>query len=283
MITFVTFGTPDFAAPLNILIADATQCGYFDRVIAYNSEDLKKTTEYLNLPPAIKNAKRGWGYWWWKPFIIRQEMERAEVNDLIFYSDAGRHHGGSRIDGYVRFIIERYRQTGFVGVEAPHYGPNQMWTKPECFDAMACNSGAFKDCYQIQATFSMWKKTPANMKILAEWEHFCRLPAAVADPESPPKIPGHCFRDHRHDQSIITLLTRKHQLPYINITTDFDAKLLGMLYRKFGLVPSFKTIGFVGRAIKRRGIWWSFGELWLKRKFRKLSMRMTPTPNPGPN
>jgi hypothetical protein len=273
MITFVTFGTAEFAKAKSTLLSDARKCGYFTRVVGYAPEDLEKTPEFQTLTDVIRNTKRGWGYWWWKPYIIRREMELVGHDDLVFYSDAGRYYGGQRIDDYVRFILEKYKHTGFTGVEVPYYGPNQIWTKPECFEVLGCDLEEFRSCPQIQPTFVMWKKNAANMRHLAEWEYWCREPRAVADPEPGSPISNPLYRAHRHDQSIITLLTRKHKLPYISLVSQRETEILRKIRLHFHVVPSFKTIGFIGRAIKRRGIWLTFGEIWLKRQYRRYFLR----------
>jgi hypothetical protein len=80
------------------------------------------------------------------------------------------------------------------------------WTKRDCFHYMGCDSPEFWNAPHIQATFSLWSGEAA-IEFVAEWLRWCRDARCLTDQPNEcgkPNLPG--FRDHRHDQSILTNL-----------------------------------------------------------------------------
>ena len=99
------------------------------------------------------------------------------------------------------------------GLYLPRYGRNAIWTKGECFAALGCEDSIFKEHPQIQATFSVWEKHDASIDFVSTWLDWCTNPAALIDDHIDPNIPdAPDFREHRHDQSVLTLLTLKRGL-----------------------------------------------------------------------
>jgi Flp pilus assembly protein TadD len=80
------------------------------------------------------------------------------------------------------------------------------WTKRDCFHYMGCDAQHYWNAPQIQATFSLWCGKEA-MEFVAEWLRWCQDRRCLTDDSNEcglANLPG--FRDHRHDQSILTNL-----------------------------------------------------------------------------
>ena len=66
---------------------------------------------------------------------------------------------------------------------------------------------------QFHNTFCLVRKTPFGMGIVEEWLHFAQDERILTDRSNrcgEPNYPG--FKDHRHTQSIWSLLCKKHEL-----------------------------------------------------------------------
>ena len=66
---------------------------------------------------------------------------------------------------------------------------------------------------QFHDTFCLVRKTPFGMGIVEEWLHFAQDERILTDRSNrcgEPNYPG--FKDHRHTQSIWSLLCKKHEL-----------------------------------------------------------------------
>ena len=248
-IIFVCFATTNLKYARDQLVADAQGLGVFSKIEVWDEERLAAQPEYQSLPDRLKSG-RGHGFFWWKPFIIRKAVDESKLGDLVFYSDCGRYDGGFRLGAGAKYLIERFHQTGFTGVEVPQFGPAKLWTRVECFSGSGCDILKFGDLPQVQATFTLWKNTPINNRALAEWESACRNPIWVADPVGDELINQLlCFKEHRHDQSLLTLITRKHSLTYIKLAGQFQSLLLPLFKRTHVGNVSFKKTQFVALCV----------------------------------
>jgi len=109
--------------------------------------------------------------------------------------------------------VVRERAGMLPGVYIPQFGPNEHWTKGECFAAMHCDSAEIRRHPQIQATFSVWQAHARSREFVRQWAQWCLDPRAVADERGEPAIPdAPGFRGHRYDQSVLTNLVLLHGL-----------------------------------------------------------------------
>lgn len=73
--TFITFGGGGmhYIDACNRLIGQAKSLDLFDNIILYTDEYLKKDTEFWEKHHKfIETNKRGYGYWLWKPYIVKK-------------------------------------------------------------------------------------------------------------------------------------------------------------------------------------------------------------------
>lgn len=207
-VALVCYASEGFYAQQQVLARSAREIG-IEHVELWTRERLRKT-EFYERHKHILDARRGSGYWLWKPYIVLTELERAMPGSFVVYSDCGypwRPQCLRRpLDSILKWC-EEHSGGMLPGIYIPEHGPNRRWTKRECFVAMGCDSAYFWDHPQIQATFSFWQKREPVLQFVAEWLRWCLIPQALTDERVCPDIldfPD--FRDHRHDQSILTNL-----------------------------------------------------------------------------
>src|SRR6266511_770480 len=115
------------------LIESALHHG-IDESHSWDRAALEQTTFY-KLHKSTLDSPRGGGYWLWKPFIIKEELEDLKIGDILVYSDAG-----IEIIGALSPLLKLCLQKGILPF-AGHYddfgapGPNicSKWTKRDCF------------------------------------------------------------------------------------------------------------------------------------------------------
>lgn len=234
--------------------------------------------EAMQMPLSVKSG-RGFGYFWWKPFIIRKALEATMPDGVVFYSDCGRYDGGFRLGRGVGQLLSAYRKTGFAGVEVPQFGASRMWTRKECFDGLDGVGGDSGEMPQIQATFSLWINNPETLAFVRKWELACRVPSYICDPTGDELLQQHSqFIAHRHDQSILSILVRKYRFPFIQLANRIDLPILRLLRRSHVANVEMKKVEFVARVVAGRPL---FLELVLSHfcnksvRFRKLLGRPT--------
>ena len=216
VIALTTFATPDFAQPQVMVAKSALEQGA-RQVSMWRPEDLVRTGFY-HRHQDILDRPRGAGYWLWKPYIILSELEKLRDGDFLIYTDCGKLENPHTISRPLQVLTQWCHEHGGMtpGVYVPHFGGNSRWTKGECFSVMGCSESLYYDHPQMAATFSVWEKSGASMDFVRTWLHWCAVPAALLDDQIDPSIANAPdFRDHRHDQSILTLLAIKHGLKCI--------------------------------------------------------------------
>jgi len=205
------------------LHSTAEKFGNIDESIAWQRPQILDTPFYSQ-NKSILDEPRGAGFWSWKPYIILQTLKNVNKGDWVIYCDVGKQFRrgdmsragniniGNTITTPVDSIIEYADgQNGFTpGVWVPHYGLAHVWTKRDCFVGMGCDTAKYHQSPHVQAGYSAWSNSKSSIQFLTEWLSWCTNEAIISDNSNiygKPNLPG--FRDHRHDQSILSNLTTK--------------------------------------------------------------------------
>lgn len=224
-IHLVTFATENFQSQQIALEKSALGSGAVDSCDRWSMESLRREP-FFEKNREILQAPRGGGYWLWKPYIIQQALLTKSA-DWILYYDAGKRRGHrihGKLDGFIHWC-EQHRTGMLPGVYIPQWGPNSWWTKRDAFVLMNCDQAEYHDTPLVQATFSFWRNDAASRDFVAEWLHYCEDARILTDQANLcglPNLPG--FVEHRHDQSILTLLCKKYELPALgSIDRSFES------------------------------------------------------------
>jgi hypothetical protein len=90
---FLTFGGPtaNFHNRVVALSRQAETLRVFDEVRGITDLELKESHPIFwdEHNDFLMNNKRGYGFWFWKPYIIRATLHDVETNDIVIYMDAG--------------------------------------------------------------------------------------------------------------------------------------------------------------------------------------------------
>jgi hypothetical protein len=214
MIALTTFATGHFTVSQLARSQSALAWGA-SQVTLWGREQLE-ATDFYRERRGILDLPRGAGYWLWKPFIILHGLERLSPGDVLIYCDCGNPGKPHTIERPLKIIADwTCEEAGGMlpGVYLPDHGPARWWTKGECFRAMGCRDRSIHDHPQIQASFSVWRRQPESIDFVREWLRWCTDPAAVLDEKVDPSIPDDPgFIEHRHDQSILTILALQRGL-----------------------------------------------------------------------
>jgi hypothetical protein len=211
-VKLLTFASGPFLHQQKALNKSAVAGGVTE-CVAWTPAELQ-ATEFYRAHRDILDAPRGSGYWLWKPYIIRRELERAKLGDWLVYYDVGRAWLPHRISRPLAPVLdwcERYNGGLLPGVYIPEYGTNRQWTKRETFVLMGCDEPRYWEHPQIQATYSVWRKSQQAEALLNEWLKWCTTPGVLTDATALPHVQNFPdFIDHRHDQSVLTNLVIRH-------------------------------------------------------------------------
>lgn len=204
MVYLVSYATSRFYKSQEKLTRSALKHGV-DKVKAFREADLKATPFYERHKRLLKR-RRGAGYWIWKPYLILKTMKKAKENDLIVYSDAG-----MEVIRPLKPLFDLCRQHGGRMLFQTHKLLNRAWTKRDCFVLMNCDSAKYWDAQQLMGSFCLFVNNRQNRRFVKEWLSYCCSERVVSDAPNRCGLPNFPeFRDHRHDQSVLSLLAVKH-------------------------------------------------------------------------
>ena len=153
-------------------------------------------------------AGRGRGYWFWKAALLNMLLRRGAIRDgeVIVYADAD-------ANGF----IQRVAQTALARAGAPwdvmvHEQPRCefQWTKRDLFATFgvgACDAH-YGLTEQPKADVILLRVNDRTRQLLRNWESLASDFHLISDEPSRavPERPG--FQEHRHDQSILSMLLK---------------------------------------------------------------------------
>jgi hypothetical protein len=222
LVSFASRNDPDdrFWARRQRRLACSAYRNGFDRVDSWTPERLRETDFYAR-HRAILDRPRGAGYWAWKPYLIFRTLCEAPAGSVVVYWDVGRSRKGDArrghrlrrpIDPLLNWCDEQ-SQGMLPGIYIPKHGPNRRWTKRDCFVLMDWDTPEYWEHPQIQAAFSVWRKSEQALDFVREWMVYCTDRRIITDDFNTCGLPDHDgFKAHRHDQSVLTNLVVKRGL-----------------------------------------------------------------------
>lgn len=205
---FLTFASSDLAPALQRIRRQADEMGAFDRVICADETWLDSDFR-ADFRDRLKFGSRGFGYWCWKPQAVLQALREADEGNILLYADAGCHlnpAGRLRLEDYFETALSA--PNGIVAFAMDDL-PEAHWTKRDLIDAFGV--GDRPDLLQdgqIQSTCFLVRNSPRSRAFIAAWRDVVTSQPHLVDdtPSVAENLPG--FREHRHDQSVFSLLCK---------------------------------------------------------------------------
>ena len=210
-IMFMTFAD-GIVYKSNRIVSEANESGFFKHVKAYSPDDFYPEFKLKHFD-FVKNNKGGYGYCLWKPYFILKSMHELEDNDFLIWSDSG---NTINYKGYER-MKELYSLLETNDIISFQNGYKELdWNKKDTIQAVLdtvnkseCDLDMSIEQYpeQRSSAIIMMKKTSNTMNMIHLWYKLCSNYHLIDDsPSILPNTPN--FTEHRHNQSIFSLLTR---------------------------------------------------------------------------
>ncbi|BDU51417.1 hypothetical protein [Haliovirga abyssi] len=211
---FTTYGDEKFLKQKKFALIMAKMNGNFDKIMGYTPNDIDY--EFYNKNKNILSQKRGGGYWLWKPYFILKTLNKINNGDYLFYSDAG-----AFFLKKVDILIEELKNSNqdIMGFELPLI--ESQWTKKELFINMDCDNDKYYNSNQILASFMLIKKTDFSVKFFEKFLEYSCNEINLTDKFDKRIEQREDFIEHRHDQSIFSLLYKKNNLKSFKDPSQF--------------------------------------------------------------
>jgi hypothetical protein len=212
-IVFITFGgpTPNYHRRLDIICRQMREHFPKIKTIGFSEQDLKADPEFW-LPHGhfMDTHPRGYGHWLWKPWIIYKTMQHLSNDDILIYADAGctiNPFGARKLEEYIKSVANN--EFGLLAFTLTNDDMHKeyKWTKNATMQALN-PPDEDRSSKQLMATTMIWKKTEHTSKFVKEWYATCSKHHLIDDTRDENEHPD--FQDHRHDQSVFSLLVKKY-------------------------------------------------------------------------
>lgn len=205
MIAEVTYSTESYANTRKYNVKMAYKKGKVNRVFEYCEKDLSE--EFKQKNKRILSCKRGGGYWVWKPYAVKKAMEELKDGDYLFYCDSGAFLT-KPLSPLIDFLEKEQTDILFFELDCVE----KEWTKRDIFIELGCDEKKYADSAQRCATYFLLKINEQTRKFVEEWLEYAQKYELISDEENilhgKPNYEG--FRDNRHDQSILSVLSKKY-------------------------------------------------------------------------
>ena len=210
------------------------EVGKFDKVYQFRIADID--TDFYQKNSRILDQPRGGGYWLWKYYFAVKLLNDESIpeNSYIFYADSGSHFIDT-IDKIIE-VMERDK-TPIVTFRQNHLA--HIWTKRDMFLLMNADTTDYTHTGQRVGGWFLFKHDDFARKFFQECLDYGCDPRILTDMPNQlgqPNYPG--FREHRHDESLISVMSKKYGLfPYRNPSQhgiDDDVFFTNNKYDKVG-------------------------------------------------
>jgi len=202
----VNYADEKFYLMQRINSASATRVGGFDNVFSFRAKDMDD--DFTRRNAHILSQPRGGGYWLWKPYFIRRALELLQEGDVLFYCDSGAVFVRSATP---LLSLRENRGQSMLVFEIQHV--EKLWAKRDALILMGCDEERFIETRQRLGGFLLMRKDSFSVSFVDEWLSYAQDERILTDlPNTQGKDNHPGFIAHRHDQSILSLLSKKRGL-----------------------------------------------------------------------
>ncbi|AGE59132.1 glycosyl transferase [Paramecium bursaria Chlorella virus OR0704.2.2] len=198
-----TFATDSFAGSAAALKHSALTTGEFSEFHVYSPKDIEWLMD--TFPGHFADGNRGFGWWAWKSFLIRNVMAKTEDGAVLVYIDSAAVFERS-IRPYVDFVTNNkpilLQRLGNWSAKENDYRVKK-WTKKSILNHIGGPKAG--DSIMLEASFQVYRNCPESRAFVQQYMNFCLDLDMVNDSGKDSDV-----IDCRHDQSILSVLAFDH-------------------------------------------------------------------------
>lgn len=186
--------------------------------VVYQMSDVEIDSDFYEKNKSILSQKRGAGYWLWKAYFVNKLIQTLSETDILFYADSGSVFI-KRLEPIFHYIQHDLRGVIAFNMAGGHI--EKLWTKRDLFMKMEMNDSKYTDTPQRMASFMAFRGTKFAKDLSKEYLNLATNKHLITDDPNQDGWVESGFHDHRHDQSIWSLLTKKHDIAILADPTQW--------------------------------------------------------------
>ena len=215
--------------------------GGFDKAFEFKYNEID--AEYREQNKHILDQARGAGYWMWKYYFAKKLLNDNEIPDgsFVFYADSGCYFIGS-IDHLIN-VMNRDK-ISIMTFRQNHQG--FALTKRDAFVLTDTDEPKYTHSAMRCGGWFLLRKNDESRKFIDDCYNYSLDYRIITDAPNEMGLPNYeGFFDHRHDESIISIVSKKWELyPYRNPSQDgydYDVTYTDNIYDEVGTKRMFEN------------------------------------------
>ena len=216
MIIAINYANESFQKAQKLNLETALQWGA-DKVIGYTPEDMDD--EFREKNKEILSAKKGNGYYLWKPYFLNKAYQELKDGDYLIYADAG-----SVYVNKIQYLIDcmEREKVDLMVFSLELEMLERKYNKRDALILMGCDSTEYTDTPQSIGGYVVMKKSPFVENFLKEDLEYAQDPRIITEQDNTQGLPDYDdFVVHRHDQAVWSLMVKKHKLKRFRDPSQF--------------------------------------------------------------
>lgn len=208
---FASFASGRLLGSLTRIHAEAVALGRFRSIRTLTPRWLGRDYWAVHAETARRH-RRGFGFWTWKPYVVRRLLGEIPAGDILVYCDAGcslNVEGVPRLDTYASLAAGHPSQVLAFTLDQTV----GAWTKRATLLAAAAPDEV-RARPMVSATALVVRSSAVAADLVREWERRMGDLTIVDDSPSPGGEHPE-FKAHRHDQSVFSLLAYEREIQTI--------------------------------------------------------------------
>lgn len=227
-----SFASPDLKESRKRFLKSAKSLKLYKKIKIYGHNDLTNFLKKRINKRLSVNELRGYGYWCWKPYIIKKFSETLPKNSIIQYLDIGfeiNRRGLKNLEKYID-IVKKKNFLTFKYFKPKNFNENYKYqvyreyeyTKKDIFSDfnLKLTSPIIKD-YQIVSGILFFKNNMKSKKILEIWKKKL-LNEVLVDDTTSLKKNHKKFIQNRHDQSFFSIICKLNNVFSLSASDEFE-------------------------------------------------------------
>jgi hypothetical protein len=208
----ISYANDKYFKQLEINKYSAINVGKVDKYYSYKPEDIDRN--FKNKNKDILTRKRGNGYWIWKPyFILKTLKDKLNIGDYLIYTDSAILYLDN-VEKIIKFMISKNEDIWAIRTKYLE----RQYSKRDAFILLDVDSSIYADTYQYMAGIQRYKKTEFSINFVEKLLNYSTDKRIITDDPNTQGLPNYKgFIDNRHDQTILSLLTKKLRFSHLNI------------------------------------------------------------------
>lgn len=189
-------------------LGTALKKGKVDKTLCFNIADMDEAFRRKNREILEAGEERRRGFYLWKPYFVDQALSHIKQGDFLIYLDSAGFYYRSSVKPITSYMDKN--RIDMIGSRRFNY-LEKHWTKRDAFVYMECDAPRYANQRQAMGGCFILKKTDRTVRIIQEWLRYAQDYRIISE------APNVCgmdnydgFQEHRHDQSIMSLLQCKY-------------------------------------------------------------------------